>query len=168
MTGWEVRSVAMPPSPQRKLGSMPGQSRETNRSHLGPSSTPLPCCHCEVPCTVAIHGDAPRLPLAARSVARHGSPRPAGALDDAFSQFLVSCAAPQGNCINPLSGVRGSTASPLTRGDRGGLWVVPQRPNPSPALPLSGEGVTVVRVGMFMRLPCAAPLHAPAPRYQAV
>ena len=54
------------------------------RPQLAPRPTAPPYRHCEAPRTVAIHGDAPRLPLAATSAAQHGSPRPVGARDDAF------------------------------------------------------------------------------------
>ena len=55
--------------------------------HLAPSPTAPPCCHCEARSAVAIHGDAPRLPLEATAAAQHGSPRPVGARDDAASQL---------------------------------------------------------------------------------
>ena len=78
---------------------------------LAPSPTTLSYRHCEARSAVAIHGDAPRLPLDTTPAAQHGSPRPVGARDDAVlalfcfmrlprpigarddaaSQFLVSC-----------------------------------------------------------------------------
>ena len=62
-----------------------------HQPHLAPSPTTLSYRHCEARSAVAIHGDAPRLPLDTTSAARHGSPRPVGARDDAVLPFLVSC-----------------------------------------------------------------------------